>query len=1550
MQNFTVPAGVTSINILVKGAQGGKHASSTYSAGLGAGMRGTFAVVPGTVLKVLVGECPSITTGGGNGGGGGSFVTDLSNNPLIIAGGGGGSCLTTSTSARDGNITTTGGTGACAGGTGGTGGNGGNVGAVGFQSGAGGGLLTNGATGWAAGSAGNSYVSGGAGGLVAAWAFARGGYGCGGQGSAFVVGGGGGGYSGGGGGGNNTPGGGNGGGGASYNIGTCQSNTTGINVGHGSVVFSWGTSTVTPVLTTGLVSGSSFPVGTTVQTYTAGDSFGNTTSCSFSVTVKDITTPTITCPGNVSQCNPIVTGIAPVSVLDNCPTPAVTYSFSGATTGTGLNNASGSSFNVGNTTVTYIATDLSGNIGSCSFIVTTGVSPTISATATNSVICLGGSTTLNGVGASTYTWSGGITNGVPFSPTVTTTYTVTGTSASGCTTTAVKTITVNPLPVIVTNSPTVCSGSNINLTSNGGNGYAWSGPLAFSSALQNPTIAAATTVMSGIYTVTVTSAAGCTATANASVSVINTPTAILISNSPVCIGNALTFTASGGTINLTGPNGFVSVATNPTITNVTALAAGTYTLLVTAGTCTASTTTAVVINTLPVPVANSNSPVCLNQPINFTGLGGTTYTWTGPGSYSSTAQNATIASASATNAGTYTLTVTNANGCKNSITTNVVINPLPVIVTNSPTACLNTNINLSSNGGTGYTWSGPLGYTSLVQNPTMVATSTLMTGIYTVTVTSAAGCTASATSSVTVVNVPVAVLISNSPVCIGNVLTFTASGGTINLTGPNGFVSAATNPSITNITALANGTYSLLVTAGTCTASTTTAVVINALPIPLANSNSPVCLNQPIIFTGLGGTTYTWTGPGSYSSTAQNPTIASASATNAGTYTLTVTNANGCKNSITTNVVVNILPIITPLNNPTVCLNTSINLASNGGTGYSWSGPLGYTSLVQNPTIANATALMAGQYTVVVTSALGCTNSAIATVAVLPLPVPAITSNTPCVGSSLNLTGNGGAAYSWSGPNGFSSSVQNPTITNVTLPANGNYTLIATVGTCTASTTKSITVNPLPIPVASNNAPICETKNLILSGNGGGSYSWTGPLGFTSAAQNPTITGVISTYSGNYILTVIDANGCQASATTAVTVLANPTPLANGATVCFGQPANLTASGGGSYSWTGPNGFTSVLPNPTIPVVNNLTIGNYIVMVTAANTCTSITVANVAANPLPVPTATSTAKTCLNTQVNLQGSPGFLMYQWTGPNNFLSPNVSTTFTATSMSQSGIYVLSVTDNNNCTGSVSTLVVIDPPPTGVLSSDGKSSCVPFCANFSITPTSSPIVSAIWNLNNQTFVSPTLNYCFTIGGSYPVRASITDANGCSNTVTFSIDAYSAPRADFEYSPIKPMEGIDNVIFTNTSTGTNTAWNWYFTNNNGYTSNQQNTSYLFEVAGTYPIAMVVKNKWGCSDTVVKSITIIEDQELFVPNSFTPNGDGINDIFLPKGKGLNKYNLVVFDRWGQKLFETSDFTTGWDGLFKGQDCKEDVYVWKITASFPQGKVKEYTGHVTINR
>lgn len=356
--NWTVPAGVTSVTIQARGAQGSQSTSSTTTSGLGASMTGTFTVTPGQVLKILVGQ--QFSANAGNGGGGGTFVTTSTNTPLIVAGGGGGSSQGADSPDKHGNTTTTGGTGAGAGGTGGTGGNGGNIGTVGFQSGAGGGLSTNGANGWTGGTGGNSFISGGAAGTVNGTA--NGGFGGGGTGSSYVVGGGGGGYSGGGSGGNSTAG--VGGGGASFNSGTNQINVGGINTGSGSVIITIPT-TLTTTQTAGLASGATFPVGVTTNTYSVTDGT-NTTSCSFTVTVVDNEAPVLNCPSNIivnngtGTCGAVVNYIAPVGT-DNCPGTITTQT-------AGL--ASGATFPIGVTTNSFSATDNVGLTTTCSFTVT----------------------------------------------------------------------------------------------------------------------------------------------------------------------------------------------------------------------------------------------------------------------------------------------------------------------------------------------------------------------------------------------------------------------------------------------------------------------------------------------------------------------------------------------------------------------------------------------------------------------------------------------------------------------------------------------------------------------------------------------------------------------------------------------------------------------------------------------------------------------------------------------------------------------------------------------------------------------------------------------------------------------------------------------------------------------------------------------------------------------------------------------------------------------------------------------------------------------------
>lgn len=544
---WTVPAGVTSIHIQAKGAQGGYNTSSTTQPGLGADMQGDFTVTPGQTLKILVGQQPS--NGSGNGGGGGTFVTDNSNAPLIVAGGGGGSSQGADSPDKHGQTGTSGGTGAGGGGVGGSGGNGGSIGASGFQSGAGGGLLTNGADGWTSGTGGSAFVNGGAGGPTNSPA--NGGFGGGGSGSSYVVGGGGGGYSGGGSGGNSTAG--VGGGGGSYNAGTNQTNVGGSNTGDGIVIISYtSNAVVTTTQTAGLASGSTFPVGTTTQTFMVDDGLGNQATCSFDVIVTDNELPTITAPANITVnadagvCGAVVNYTAPVG-SDNCT------STTAMTAGLG----SGSTFPVGTTTETYTVTDASGNTASASFTITVNdvEAPVINGTTitVNSDPGQCGAIVNYNAPMGTDNCSGVttmMTNGIgsgSFFPVGTSTETYTATDASNNTATATVTIVVidNEAPAVTCPSnvtscdPIVngigvsaienCSGTTISFSSTGatmlmGNNDA-SGST-FNSGVTTVTynvVDMANNASSCSFTVTVDSAASLAAFSNGTVCTTDAP-------------------------------------------------------------------------------------------------------------------------------------------------------------------------------------------------------------------------------------------------------------------------------------------------------------------------------------------------------------------------------------------------------------------------------------------------------------------------------------------------------------------------------------------------------------------------------------------------------------------------------------------------------------------------------------------------------------------------------------------------------------------------------------------------------------------------------------------------------------------------------------------------------------------------------------------------------------------------------------------------------------------------------------------------------------------
>ncbi|MCW3077231.1 MAG: hypothetical protein JWO32_1840 [Bacteroidetes bacterium] len=1180
----------------------------------------------------------------------------------------------------------------------------------------------------------------------------------------------------------------------------------------------------------------------------------------------------------------------------------------------------------------------------------------LAATATPSpVSCPGqcnGSATVSpvtgGDGVYTYLWSTGSAS-TSVNALCAGVYSVTVSNAK-CNSTVTQTVNVTSPPnLTITANPTnaSCGSANGSVLVSGSGG---TGPYTYqlnAGAFSGTTNY--TGLAGGTYTLTVKDNKGCTTFTTVTITQ-PVPPVVTVNSGTACAGGSVVLNGSGATTYNWSPATGLSATTGGTVTATPAVTT-TYTLTGTTGACSGTATAMVTINPLPTPLATNTGPYCAGTTIQLNVGAFTTYTWTGPSAFASNSQNPTIPAATAGNGGVYTVSVTNANGCVNSSSTTVVINaiPTPTIGSNSP-VCLGSNINLTSGGGTSYSWSGPAAFASAAQNPTISNAALTNSGLYTVTVT-ASGCSATASVNV-VVTTPTTSASNTGPYCAGSTIQLNNPGAsTYTWTGPAGFNSSVQNPTRPAATVAMSGLYTVLVSFGTCTASATTSVTVNALPVPTASNTGPYCPGNTISLSGSAASTFTWSGPAAFTSNSQNPNISAVTPANSGLYTYSVTDANGCVGGTTTSVTVNSTPTITINSNSPVCLNNNINLTASGGTSYSWSGPSAFSSAVQNPTVTSATAANAGIYTVTVT-ALSCTNTASVTVSVLTPTTSASNTGPYCAGTTIQLNTPGATSYTWSGPSAFGSNAQNPTRPAATVAMSGNYTVLVNIGTCTAIATTSVTVNALPVPLITSNSPVCVGKDVTFNGSGGSAYAWSGPSGFASALQNPTITAAAVSISGTYTLTVTNANGCINSTVTAVTVNAAPLVTASGATVCQNTNAQLNATGGVSYSWTGPAGFASLQQNPVIANASAVNAGQYTVFITDANTCTNTAVASITINPSASPSIGSNGPICAQNALLLTASGGN-QYAWSGPNGFVSSVQNPTVTATSSLSSGVYMVNVTVNGGCGGTATLNVQVNPLPVPVISSGPNKGCAPLCVTYNLQSNPSA-ASSSWNLGNGVTINGglTQSSCYSTAGIYNISASVVDVNGCQGSTTYTTEVYPKPTADFVCGPVKPIENLDEVNFTDISFGTPIAgWNWYIMAGTQFTTGLQNPSFLYKDAGIYPVVLIVKSDKGCLDTILKTVTIVEDFGIYVPNAFTPNGDGVNDYFSAKGYGITKFKMQIFDRWGESIFVSDDIHNPWYGTYQGRSdkiCQDDVYIWKISVFGINGKHKEMTGHVTL--
>lgn len=1055
-----------------------------------------------------------------------------------------------------------------------------------------------------------------------------------------------------------------------------------------------------------------------------------------------------------------------------------------------------------------------------------------------------------------------------------------------------QTVAVVSASVNGSGSTTICQGSSATLSANGTWGvppytYTWNpGGINGSPVTVSPS-------SSTTYTLTMTDACSQTATANVTVNVTPQPAApTLSSNSPVCAGQPINLgtTATGVTYVWSGPNGFTSGVQNPVIGAATAANAGTYSLYTVAAGCTSATATVnVVVNPAPAaPSFTHNAPLCEGQTLNLnTPATGVSYVWSGPNGFTSNVQNPSIAGITAAGSGNYNLSVV-VSGCTSAVATqNVVVNPTPatpVISSNTPLCTGNTlNLNTSS-GGAGYIWSGPNGFSSALQNPSVPSVSVADGGTYTLQ-TMVSGCTSAvATHTVTVTDPPAApVAGSNTPVCQGQALNLSgtaAAGVNYVWSGPNGFSSTLQNPVINPAGPADAGTYSVYVVAGTCTSATAThTVVVNPIPAaPVAGGNAPVCAGQPLNLTGSGGgsATYVWSGPNGFTSGTQNPVVNPATVADSGLYSLYIVE-NGCTSAtVTYNAVVHALPAtpVVSANTP-VCVGSAINLNTTTTTSgsYAWTGPNGFSSGVQNPVIASATLADGGNYSLVIVQN-GCSSqAAVVAVNVINPPVtPSFTTNSPvCAGQTITLT----AAvlpfvtYVWSGPNGYSGTGQIVNIPSATAAEAGTYSLVITAVGCTsAAVTQTVVVNPTPAtPVAGGNSPLCEGQTLNLTATGSGTFVWSGPNSFSSGTQNPSVSGITLAGAGNYSVYMVE-NGCtSATATYTVTVNANPQApvISSNTPVCLGQTISLSsnATAGATYSWSGPQGFSSSLQNPSISPATINNSGSYSMYVTV-NGCTSSTSTTqvTVVNPPQAPSVSSNSPVCEGAvlQLNAVTTPN-TSYFWTGPAAFSSGQQNPAINNTALANAGNYSCYVVVGG-CTSATSTLVVqIAPSPvltfTGPATACGQNVTLNALAGISAPGT---ISSVNWfqggiNIGSGTSISHQFSQTAPVLVSGIIVA--TSGNNCTDTATFSVQLNDIPVADFDTEDLCNGQGVQfhEQHGWQGNGGNGPDYIWFF---GGATDTGGDPVHTFSGPGSYPVTLVVFNSGTtCADTITRQITV---------------------------------------------------------------------------------------------
>jgi len=886
-------------------------------------------------------------------------------------------------------------------------------------------------------------------------------------------------------------------------------------------------------------------------------------------------------------------------------------------------------------------------------------------------------------------------------------------------------------------------------------------------------------------------------------------------------------------------------------------------------------------------------------------------------------------------------------------------------------------LGVTPNGaGYSYVWDEP-GYPgfSTVYNPTVTPSATTT---YYVTVTDANNCVGNDSVTITVNPTPVVNPIANITVCNGanvpaSAFTSTPAGATFAWTNSNTTIGlaasgsgntpafTATNTSGSAVTSTVSVTPTLNGCVGTPVSYT---ITVNPTPAAPTAAGVTICPNNTATLTATApGGTYEW-----FDAAVGGNLLATAASYTTPVLTTTTsyyvqTTVNGCV-SPRTMVTVTVAPglVVDAGLDTTICYGDVVTLgATPNGAGYSYSwdesGILGF-STVFNPTVSPTATTT---YYVTVTDANNCFGSDSVTVTVNPplsvtMSATNVTCNGACDGVAAVVVNGGTTPYTYSWSSGGTTDTETGLCPNL-------YTVTVTdaLGCIVTGDTAITEPTALVLTLNASSNPLCNGAcdgNITVTAAGG-----TGVYQYTIDGINFQASGSFSNLcAGNYVVGVVDDNACV---DTVMLTLTDPALLvldsivnvdvscnsANNGNNADGSISVFATGGTAPLNYSIDNGATFSAAN----VFSGLSPGSYTVVVEDVNGCAvnggNIVINEPAAVSIPNVVTDVSCNGYNDGQVAVapQGGTPAYSYSWSvngvgnNPvaNNLVAGNVTVT---------------VSDANGCSEAI-TVTVNQPAPINFIafSADVLSGCAPLAVAFYNATDTALIDSFYWDLGNGNIaVGDTTATVYSNPGTYDVSLFVTDNNGCPGVLTQTayIEVFENPTANFSYSPLDVTLFDPLVYFTDLSLFNIASWQWNFANLGASAMQHPNFTFPGEDTASYPVTLLVTNDNGCTDSITKLVKINGETGVFVPNAFTPDGDNLNEFFAPQGFGVSPegYSFLIFNRWGEVIFESYSPFEGWNGTYKGKLVENSVYSWRLEYKDTNGKRYEQMGKVSIIR